>query len=296
MNKIYLFFYLLLFLSFQAAAQVWVVPAENDGKLSPFAFTDSTKLVGGNLFNANCKSCHGDPGKNNAVKLVPPPPDPASPQMQNNTDGGLFYKVTEGRGTMPSFKNTLSSSDTWRIISFIRSFNDKYVQEVAKKLDLGATFQQVKMLISWSKEKSQVQVAVSALKDGVRQQIPGAELKLFVKRYFGNLPVDESRTTDNLGNAIFNFPKNLPGDSIGKVSLLVKPTNEAVLGEAKADTTLAIGVPTYRPPLNEPRAMWNVVKKTPVWLLLTYIFSVLAVWSFIFYVLMQLKKIYKSGS
>ncbi len=296
MSRTKLFLFLFLFTSIHLSAQVWVVPAENVGNLSPFAFSDSTRLVGGNLFNTNCKSCHGDPGKNNAVKLVPVPPDPASAQMQTNTDGALFFKVSEGRGTMPSFKNAISSSDTWRIISFIRSYNEKYVQEVAKKLDFGGTYQQIKMLITWNKERNQVQVGISGLKDGVRQQIPGAEVKLFVKRYFGNLLVDEAHTTDNQGIAQFNFPKNLPGDSTGFVILSAKPTNETAFGEVKTDTTLAIGVPTYRPPLNEPRAMWNVVQKTPIWLLLSYIFAVLSVWGFIFYVLLQLKSIYKSGS
>ncbi len=296
MNRSKLVLILFIFISIRLSSQVWVVPVENGTKLSPFTFSDSTKMVGGNLFNTNCKSCHGDPGKNNAVKLVPLPPDPASVQMQTNTDGELFYKVSEGRGTMPSFKNTISSSDTWRIISFIRSYNEKYVQEIARKLDPGASYQQVKMQIAWLKERNQVQVTISALKNGIRQQIPGAEVKLFVKRYFGNLLVDEPHNTDNQGIAQFNFPKNLPGDSIGFISLSAKPTDETIFGEAKADTTLAIGVPTYRPPLNEPRAMWNVVQKTPIWLLLTYTLSVLAVWGFIVYVLLQLKTIYKSGS
>ena len=94
---------------------------------------------------------------------------------------------------------------------------------------------------------------------------------------------------------MFNFPKDLPGDSAGFVQLLAKFSDEAAFGEAKADTTLAIGVPTYRPPLNEKRAMWNVVQKTPIWLLLAYTFSVLTVWGFIFYVLIQIRSIYRAG-
>jgi mono/diheme cytochrome c family protein len=290
---------LLVFLSLfvvRTSAQDWVAPAENSAKLSPFAFSDSTRKAGANLYNLNCKSCHGDPGKNNAVKLVPLPPDPASAKLQDNSDGSIFYKVAEGRGTMPSFKNTLSAADTWRIISFIRSFNEKYVQEIAKKLAPGSTFEQVKMLLTWNKEKNSIQVAVSAMKDKVRQPVAGAELKLFVKRYFGNLPVGEVKTTDNQGIALFSIPKNLPGDSTGMVPLLAKPVDEAAFGEAKADTLMAIGVPTYRPPLNQERALWNIVQKTPLWLLFTYLISVVTVWGFIIYVMLQLKAIYYSES
>src|ERR1035437_32184 len=133
MSRRFLFLFVIVLISLRLSAQEWVVPAENGAKLSPFAFNDSTRKVGSELYILNCKSCHGDPGKNNVINLVPPPPDPASAKMQNNSDGALQFKVVQGRAPMPSFKNILSSSDIWRVISFVRSFNDKYVQEVEKK-------------------------------------------------------------------------------------------------------------------------------------------------------------------
>jgi mono/diheme cytochrome c family protein len=297
MIKRYLFLVLIVLISLRLSAQEWVVPAEDAGKLSPFAFNDSTRKVGADLYNTNCKSCHGDPGKNNVINLVPPPPDVASVKMQSNSDGAIHFKLVEGRAPMPSFKNILSSTDVWRVISFIRSFNDKYVQVVDTKKGLtGTAASNVKILVSWLKEKNQVQMVISGLKENKVQPVAGAEVKLFAKRYFGNLVIDEARNTDAQGIALFNFPKDLPGDSAGYVQLLAKLSDEAAFGEAKADTTMAIGVPTYRPPLNEQRAMWNVVQKTPIWLLLAYTFTVLAVWGFIFYVLMQIRAIYMAGS
>ncbi len=278
-----------------SAQQPWIVPAQNLSKLSTFAFSDSTRKAGTDIYNTNCKSCHGDPGKNNVIKLVPPPVDPASDRMQANTDGGLYYKITQGRVLMPSFKNILSSNDVWIVISYLRSFSEKYVQVVAPKVLGGATVQNIKIQMNWLKEQNQVQAVITWKKDNVGQPLVSAKVKLFVKRYFGNLQIDEARNTDAQGKALFDFPKDLPGDSTGYVQLSAKLTDEAVYGEAKNDTTLAIGVPTYRPPLNEQRAMWNVVQKTPIWLLLSYSFTVLTVWSFIFYVLFQIRAIYKSG-
>jgi len=296
MIKKYLFLLLIVLISVRLSAQEWVVPVENVAKLSPFAFNDSTRKAGSELYNVNCKSCHGDPGKNNVIKLVPPPPDPASAKMQSNSDGALQYKVTQGRTPMPAFKNILSSTDTWRVISYIRSFNDKYVQQIETKTGgEGAGALNVKILVTWLKEKNQVQAAISALKEKTVQPVAGAEVKLFAKRYFGNLLIDEARKTDTQGNALFNFPKDLPGDSAGFVQLLARMSDEASFGEAQADTTIAIGVPTYRPPLNKERAMWNVNRKTPIWLLLAYSITVLAVWGFIIYVLLQIRAIYKAG-
>jgi len=296
MIKRYLLLVLIVLISLRLSAQEWIVPAEDGGKLSPFAFNDSTRKVGADLYNTNCKSCHGDPGKNNVINLVPPPPDMASVKMQGNTDGALHFKLVQGRAPMPSFKNILSSTDIWRVISFIRSYNDKYVQVIdAKPGVTGTAASNVKILVTWVKEMNQIQMVISGMKENKLQPVAGAEVKLFAKRYFGNLLIDEARNTDAQGKALFNFPKDLPGDSAGYVQLTAKFSDEAAYGEAKADTTLAIGVPTYRPPLNEQRAMWNVVQKTPIWLLLAYTFTVLAVWGFIFYVLMQIRAIYRSG-
>ena len=296
MNKGCLFLLVFLGITFRLSAQEWVVPADENSRLSPFAFSDSTRKTGSVLYNTNCKSCHGDPGKNNAVKLVPMPPDPTATQMQQNTDGAIYYKLTAGRGLMPAFKNSIPSTDVWKIISFIRSYNDKYVQEVPKKLDPNSTYQEVKLQINSLKESGQIQVLLTAVKEGKRQFVPGAEVKLFAKRYFGNLQLDAAKTTDNQGYARFAIPKNLPGDSLGYVQLTARPSDDNVFGEARADTTLAIGVSTYRPPLNESRALWNVGSKAPIWLILSYSFAVLAVWGFIFYVLLLLKSIFKSGS
>ena len=297
MIKRYLFLILTVLIALRLSAQEWVVPAENGVKLSPFAFNDSTRKAGGDLYLLNCKSCHGDPGKNNVINLVPPPPDPASAKMQSNSDGALQFKVVQGRTPMPSFKNILSSTDVWRVISYVRSFNDKYVQEVEKKAGgAGATGLNAKILVTWLKDKNQVQAVIMGTKDKMKQPVAGAEVKLFAKRYFGNLLIDEARNSDIQGKVLFNFPKDLPGDSAGFIRLIARLSDETAFGEAKADTTLAIGVPTYRPPLNEQRAMWNVVQKTPIWLLLAYTFTVLAVWGFIFYVVLQIRAIYKAGA
>ena len=107
MKKIFII--LLIQLSaFSLFAQEWVVPADKKGKLSPFAFTDETRKTGEALYNLNCKSCHGTPGMGNfQATLKPQPADPATDKIQHNIDGELFYKVTQGRGPMPSFKNSL---------------------------------------------------------------------------------------------------------------------------------------------------------------------------------------------
>jgi hypothetical protein len=121
------------------------------------------------------------------------------------------------------------------------------------------------------------------------------ELKLFARRYFGNLMIGKPVETNEEGKAYFLFPENLPGDSAGMVTLVAQLTNEEIFGLVRAESQLAIGVASNRPPLNEPRALWNVGLKTPVWLLFTYLAVVLGVWGCIFFVMLQLRTIFKIG-
>ena len=292
------FFVVLNFIAVVLLAQTtpWEVPADRSAKLSTTAFTDQNRNTGKDLYHTNCKSCHGDPGKNNVIKLVPPPPDPATTQLQQNTDGSLHYKISEGRGAMPAFKNILNSADIWNIIAFLRTFNKDYQQQLAVKPTFGGeVFEKVELKLTADQTHTTIIAQLTGLKGSLVKPIAGLEVKLFAKRYFGNLMVDKPMDTDIEGKALFPWPKNLPGDASGNVSLVAQLSNEELFGLVKTESTMSIGLPTDRPPLNEPRALWNVVQKTPIWLLVTYLASVLIVWGFIVVVLLKLRAVYKLG-
>ena len=295
-NKTILFALLNLVALGGMAQSPWEVPADRNAKLSTAAFTEQNQTSGRDLYQTNCKSCHGDPGKNNPIKLVPQPPDPSCTQMQQNSDGALHFKISEGRGPMPSFKNVLSSVDIWNVIAFLRSSNTDYKQQVAVRPTFGGeVFDKVELKLTWDATKSVVVAQLTGAKGGLVKPMAGLEVKLFARRYFGNLVIDKPSDTDAEGKVSFTFPKNLPGDGSGNVVLIAQLSNEELFGLVKTESKMAIGVPTNRPPLNEQRALWNVVQKTPIWLLITYLASVLVVWGFIFYVMLQLRAIFKMG-
>ncbi len=86
-------------------AQDWLVPAEEAAKTNPQAYTLENVKSGKAIYTLNCKSCHGDPGKNNPLALVPLPVDISSERMQANNEGQLFYKISNGKGVMPPFQS-----------------------------------------------------------------------------------------------------------------------------------------------------------------------------------------------
>jgi hypothetical protein len=277
-------------------SQGWDAPADKKGKLSPFKFTDETRNAGEKLYILNCKSCHGNPGKANFINLVPSPGDPATDKIQHNSDGEIFYKITTGRGPMPSFKNALSSNDIWNIISFLRSFSPKYIQafqpEIKSVAYPGAI---INISLSLNEKRDSIIVKLAAISPKTIVPVTNAGIKLLAKRTFGMMPVDEDKTSDMKGFAAFKIPKGLPGDTAGNVYFSLRFTDEDKFGAFSKDTVIKAGEITIPQSLVKDRAMWNNVRKAPIWILLTFSLGVLGVWGFIFLVLFKLRDIFIVG-
>ena len=101
----------------------WVAPAAEKGKKNPLP--DDKKVVeqGAKLAQINCAACHGAKGKGDgmaAAALTPKPADWTSKAIQDESDGELFWKISNGRGPMPPWKH-LSENDRWALVRYIRS-------------------------------------------------------------------------------------------------------------------------------------------------------------------------------
>lgn len=287
---------LFLLISVSLSAQEWEVPAERNSRLSPFEFTGESVTAGNNVYDLNCKVCHGDPGKGNVQALVPPPTDPAGDKMQLNTDGSLQFKISEGRGLMPSFSKVLSPDDIWNVISYIRSFNNDYTQavEIVQKLS-NVRWSEIKIGMGINPENNSLIAIVTGLEGEEWTPVPNTELRLSAKRYFGSLTLDVPKLTDSEGKVEFQLPDDLPGDKDGNIDLSAQLTDIELFGEISSEYKYDFGVHTEVSSLTENRAMWNSVRKAPVWLLIAFPGVVLAVWTLIFFVLFQIRKIYQQG-
>jgi mono/diheme cytochrome c family protein len=107
-----------------AGAQApWAVPTSEKTKKSPIAASPKVAEQGKKVAQANCVACHGTTGKGDgpaAIALNPKPADWTSKKVQDETDGEVFWKITTGRGAMPSWKH-LSESDRWALVQHIRT-------------------------------------------------------------------------------------------------------------------------------------------------------------------------------
>jgi len=275
------------------AQQGWDVPADKKAKNSYIKFDGASAKEGEAIYTKTCLSCHGNPTKGNSMKsLKPVPPDLSGAQTQKLTDGELFYILNTGRVIMPSFSNVLSESDRWKVISYIRSFNNSYIQVLSKTDPTKSKL--VKINLKYDSLQSVIHVQVTAAEKSGVVALKNAEVVLFAARYFGRLQIDKTSHTDNNGMAMFSYNKTLPGDKLGNVDLIVK-VNDDAYGEIESQSKMKIGMPTDKPSLTEKRAIWNVLVKAPIWIIMLYTSGVLVFGAFLLFLLYNLYKLRKLG-
>jgi mono/diheme cytochrome c family protein len=113
----------LVFAGGALAQTPWVAPDAEKAKKNPLPADKKVIEQGEKVAKINCVSCHGAKGKGDgaaAAALNPKPADWTSSRVQNETDGALFWKISNGRGPMPPWKY-LPENDRWAVIRYIRS-------------------------------------------------------------------------------------------------------------------------------------------------------------------------------
>jgi len=125
MRKLALLFLPVLLL----AGSDWKAPKEASEKKNPVAATPATLKTAKALYEQECSVCHGSKGDGKgpgAAGLNKPAgnfTDAAT--MTEETDGSLFYKISEGRMPMLTFKGRLSEEQRWGLVNYIRTFAKK---------------------------------------------------------------------------------------------------------------------------------------------------------------------------
>ena len=108
------------------AAQPWVAPPDAAAVKNPVPSTPQSIEAGKSLYEDNCLSCHGDSGAGDGIAaqgLSVKPADFTDPKlMKSETDGALFWKMSNGKGPMPSWKGNLSETERWQLVDYIRTF------------------------------------------------------------------------------------------------------------------------------------------------------------------------------
>jgi mono/diheme cytochrome c family protein len=108
-----------------AESSDWRAPASAANRPNPVPANANTIALGQKLFVANCLTCHGPEGHGDgpgSAALEKKPADlPKRIKETGEKDGELFWKISEGRAPMITWKASLSETQRWELVNYIRA-------------------------------------------------------------------------------------------------------------------------------------------------------------------------------
>ena len=110
----------------QKAGGPWTIPAKyKTMKTTVKAGDASIATVGKDLYNKNCKSCHGSKGLGDGPKsasLKTAIPSFSDKAFKARTDGEMYFQSFVGRDEMPNFEKKITDEgDRWAVVAYIKS-------------------------------------------------------------------------------------------------------------------------------------------------------------------------------
>lgn len=269
-----------------AQAQVWNVPEADGEALYPLTFDDDFVGEGRAAYSNSCMSCHGTPSAGDFTLMSPPPGDVASEHFQSQKDGELFYKIKNGRGSMPGFSEGLADEEIWSVVAYIRSFNSAYEQP---KPDLGdIVIPELSLALSFDENIDKLVVKV--MDKTTKAILPESGVSAYIKTAFGKYRLGNQKTNE-FGYAYFHIDPKIPGDSVGNMTLMVK----ANFGYGSEKLTQVMKITAPVKPVNaiEGRHLWSIDAQAPIWIKLLFWVVIFGVWTVIFFVVIGLRNIKK---
>lgn len=116
----------------------WMAPEKMAHRKNPTSNTPESIQRGKDLYTKHCTLCHGSEGLGDgpAAKGLKQKPSNLVAMSGMHQDGDVAWKVAEGRGAMPGWKERLTDEQIWDLVNFIQSLkatDEKHqVQEMKK--------------------------------------------------------------------------------------------------------------------------------------------------------------------
>lgn len=90
---------------------------------NPVPINDQSLRYGKMMYETNCIVCHGEDGAGMGyiVPKYPQPPNLNSARARDWTDGQIYHVITNGQGTMGSYKSQLKPEERWAVVNYVRA-------------------------------------------------------------------------------------------------------------------------------------------------------------------------------
>lgn len=131
------------------------------------------------------------------------------------------------------------------------------------------------MILSVADSIKTITLKAVAAEKGREVPVSGEVVKIYIPRMFSLLPVGEA-TLDETGTASIEFPADLPGDTVGNITIISRFEENPVFGNVERRVVQKWGVPTKYLVPSTHRALWT--KTPPRWMIITLSVLLAGVW------------------
>ncbi len=172
--------------------------------------------------------------------------------------------------------------------------NDKVLEDAEEHIRLKDVVLTVKLNPQDTSRTATAKVT-EATTDGSEKPVKDVAINFYVKRLFGIMPAAEehSVTTGENGEAVFSYPKGIPGDTAGNITVVAMIEDNETYGSVESKTPCTWGKIVPLDPNPFPRATWSA--HAPWGMIITLGLLYGGVWFCYFFMFFQLRKIKKEG-
>lgn len=103
----------------------FVAPAWADTIKNPIGTSPEIIAKGEETYNLYCFACHGETGYGDGAAGGAMGVKPANfhdPKFSKQKDGTIFWKLSNGKGMMPPFKDIIKEEQRWQLIAYLKEF------------------------------------------------------------------------------------------------------------------------------------------------------------------------------
>ena len=286
-------FFLSLLISLPAISQnEWTVPERKKNINPPINFDRTQIKAGKATYKKLCASCHGEVGMDNYKQLTPSPNDLGNEQIEANTDGELYFKISNGRTLMPQFAGMLGEMEIWSTIAYVRSFHPDYILQSGMNIQIEVfDGDSVSLEAESLPDSKRIKLRTFGYKAGESYPLEGVAIGISTPRMFGTLQIGKVVETDEYGFAFMDFPAGLPGDEDGMLELTIKLEDAELYGDVVIVEQMKAGAPLTQIDVLEGRHLWSTRDKAPLWVLFSFFGIIIGIWGTIIFIVFKLATI-----